>query len=54
MPNIDEMGRGTAVLAALALILGLAAVGNFSGVVALFLGIALGVANAEYIREFFR
>lgn len=52
--HIDAIGRGTAGLAVLTLSLTLVAIGNWSGVLALFVGIALGVANAEEIREFFR
>jgi hypothetical protein len=51
--HIDYISKGTASLAVLALLLVLAAVGDWSGVVALFVGIALGVANSKEIREFF-
>lgn len=51
--RMDDISKATAGLAVLFLLLALAAVGDWSGVLALFVGIALGVANAEDIREFF-
>ena len=48
-----SIDKATAGLAVLALLLALAAIGDWSGAVALFVGIALGVANADEIRRFF-